>query len=350
MARKASEHCAKLMIKRAFKQNLSQHYNVKDAVLVRMRDGAHLISKKYHVRRGIIVKKNQKLSKYKVSFRDPKTLRQTQKWFFVSDITSATRLRKKTHSKKPKTAPSKRGLNPLLFQYTHTDRLEEFMSMELSICYDPDPDGNCQFAAMADQLSTLGIFRSPESLSDEIVQDLRNYPYNGNGTLLFNFVEGNDWDGYLERMSQTGTYGDHITLQRASEIFQVQFLVISSLGINASTIVSESNIYCHNNPVLVLGHVAEGHGDHYLSLEGPVTPFIEHVLDAQAGQLYDNNTLSPLQPASPDESDAPIQPDEPEDPVLTTPPVQPVLPTEMFQSIIKMTLEDDMEIEILLFV
>lgn len=45
MARKASEHCAKLMIKRAFKQNLSQHYNVKDAVLVRMRDGAHRKSK-----------------------------------------------------------------------------------------------------------------------------------------------------------------------------------------------------------------------------------------------------------------------------------------------------------------
>lgn len=60
----------------------------------------------------------------------------------------------------------------VLFQYTHTDRLEEFMSMELSIRYDPDPDGNCQFAAMADQLSTLGIFRSPESLRDEIV--LRN--------------------------------------------------------------------------------------------------------------------------------------------------------------------------------
>lgn len=39
MARNASEHCAKLMIKRAFKQNLSQHSNVKDAVLVRMRDG-----------------------------------------------------------------------------------------------------------------------------------------------------------------------------------------------------------------------------------------------------------------------------------------------------------------------
>lgn len=79
------------------------------------------------------------------------------------------------------------------------------MSMELSIRYDPDPDGKCQFAAMADQLSTLGIFSSPESLRDEIVQDLRNYPYNGNGTLLSNFVKGNDWDEYLERMAQTGT-------------------------------------------------------------------------------------------------------------------------------------------------
>lgn len=114
-----------------------------------------------------------------MSFRDPKALRQTQKWLFVSDVTSATRLCKKTHSKKPKTAPSA----------------------------PPDPDGNGQFAAMADQLPSLGIFSSPQSSRDEIVQDLRNYPYNGNGTLLFNVVEGNDWDGYLERMARTGTYG-----------------------------------------------------------------------------------------------------------------------------------------------
>ena len=63
-------------------------------------------------------------------------------------------------------------------------------------------------------------------------------------------------------MSQRGTYGDHITLQRAAEIFNVQFLTISTLGIDAPSIISESNTYSESLPLLVLGHIADGHGEH----------------------------------------------------------------------------------------
>ena len=65
------------------------------------------------------------------------------------------------------------------------------------------------------------------------------------------------------------SYGDHIiTLQRAAQIFQVQFLVVSTLGVDASSVVSPFGEYCEDLPTLVVGHIAEGHGDHYVSLDG----------------------------------------------------------------------------------
>ena len=37
------------------------------------------------------------------------------------------------------------------------------------IDYNPPGDGSCQFAAVAHQLSALGIFRAPETMREEIV-------------------------------------------------------------------------------------------------------------------------------------------------------------------------------------
>lgn len=88
-----------------------------------------------------------------------------EKWFFVSDVTSATRQREKMRSSK-----SVQHLHPLLMTYTHDDRLRDYNSMHLSVRFDPAPDGNCQFNTMADQLASLGIFRSAATLRDEIVQ------------------------------------------------------------------------------------------------------------------------------------------------------------------------------------
>ena len=51
--------------------------------------------------------------------------------------------------------------------------------------------------------------------------DLQSNPQTTHGTPLAHYVEGN-WDTYLQSMGQQGTYGDHITLQRASEMFNVQ--------------------------------------------------------------------------------------------------------------------------------
>lgn len=276
----------------------------------------------------------------------------------MSDLTSATRLQEK---KRPRVSKSrKKQIHPLLMQYSHSDRLEDFISMQLRVRFDPDPDGNCQFAAMADQLATLGIFRSPETLRDEIVRDLRAHPFTENGTPLSSFVDENDWDVYLDRMTQNGEYGDHITLQRAAEMFNVQFLVISPLGINASTVVSSSNTYSDTSPLLVLGHFAEGQGEHYVSLEGPVSSYVQSILENEAemifsacvdqsdqGEPLDNVQLpNPADNVQTDSSMALPQIENQQsgsqDNDMNRQIDMPVLPTELLSLIVQLTLESDM--------
>lgn len=150
----------------------------------------------------------------------------------------------------------------------------------MTVKLDPLPDGNYQFAAMADQLANLGIFRSPATLREEIVSDLAANPFAVDGTSLSCFVDGN-WDDYINHMGEAGTFGDHITLQRAAQMFHTQFLIVSTLGMDATSIVSPTEIYHEEMPTLVLGHIAEGHEDHYVSLSGPVSSYIESIQEEE---------------------------------------------------------------------
>ena len=121
---------------------------------------------------------------------------------------------------------------------------------------------------MADQLASLRLFHSSTTLRQGIVSVLVANPVGLDGTPLLNFVTDQNWDDYINGMGESGTYGDHITLQRAAQIFQIQFLVVSTLGVDASSVVSPTGEYCEDLPTLVVGHIAEGHGDHYVSLDG----------------------------------------------------------------------------------
>ena len=94
-----------------------------------------------------------------------------------------------------------------------------------------------------------------------------------------NFVD-EEWSNYLLNMQQMNTYGDHLAVQRASTMFNIQFVIVSTLGVDATSIISPCGQY-DSLPLLVLGHFAEGHGDHYVSLDGPVTHLIQraHLFD-----------------------------------------------------------------------
>ena len=65
-------------------------------------------------------------------------------------------------------------------------------------------------------------------------------------------------------MSQNGTFVDHITLQAASDLYNVEFQVLSSNGPGYTTTISPTvaNPLC----TFTLGHFAENDGEHYVCL------------------------------------------------------------------------------------
>ena len=89
------------------------------------------------------------------------------------------------------------------------------------------------------------------------------------------------WSEYIEHMSQDGSYGDHVTLQAAADIFSVRIVVYSTLGHDATTIISPAS--GNHFATFYLGHFAEGHGDHYVSLR----PDQEQVFHVDTQMEYD---------------------------------------------------------------
>ena len=78
-----------------------------------------------------------------------------------------------------------------------------------------------------------------------------------------NFVTSKSWVEYLRDMAMSNTHGDHITLLAATQLYGVQFLVISSLGAQSTTLISPNGTQTHGNitfkldpslPLLSLGH------------------------------------------------------------------------------------------------
>lgn len=103
---------------------------------------------------------------------------------------------------------------------------------------------------------------------------LRSNPVTTDNTPFQNFIEC-DCSIYLEKMSQRDSYGDHVTLQAAAQLYGVQFLLMSTLGpegtrfISSASEVCDSLQVCNDKPILLLGHFAETNvlmKEHYVSL------------------------------------------------------------------------------------
>lgn len=180
-ARTANEKYMNRLILKASGSTPASIYHVSEDILVKIKDNNHRVNKKYGVMPGTIVKRNFKLSKYKVQYQTPNGSK--QRWFSVADITSVTRGDEKRRRKTfhQLNIPTRKTC---LIAYTHKDHVKSFMSSGMTVKLDPLPDGNCQFAAMADQLADLGIFRSPGTLREEIVSDLAANPFTVDGIPL----------------------------------------------------------------------------------------------------------------------------------------------------------------------
>ncbi|KAL9960366.1 hypothetical protein ACROYT_G033814 [Oculina patagonica] len=256
------------MVKRYARLCKTPAYKRGDEVLVRYRPDrrGNIPPKRRVVLKGTIVKKGKTNAMYKVRIVPPKSEKEIEKWVSIEDIAN---LQSETEKKKRVKQEKKRKLEELrkklYIPMTQDDHLETFSAMGYSVVHNPRGDGNCQFEALRFWLQRLGFYRSEESIREEIVRYLTQNPFNADGIPLENFA-AMPWDRYLTAMSQDGEYGDHLTLQAAADIFNIEIVVVSSLGPDATVVISPTS----SIPVatIQLGHFAEGDGEHYVCVEG----------------------------------------------------------------------------------
>ncbi|XP_027363197.1 uncharacterized protein LOC113870874 [Abrus precatorius] len=96
------------------------------------------------------------------------------------------------------------------------DRLQLYDLIECKV----QGDGNCQFRSLSDQL-----YRSPDHhkfVREQIIQQLKSYPEIYAGYVPMGYSD------YLKKMSKSGEWGDHVTLQAAADWYGVKIFVITS--------------------------------------------------------------------------------------------------------------------------
>ncbi|OAY51562.1 OVARIAN TUMOR DOMAIN-containing deubiquitinating enzyme 12 isoform X1 [Manihot esculenta] len=96
------------------------------------------------------------------------------------------------------------------------DRLQVYDLVERKV----QGDGNCQFRALSDQ-----FYLTPEHhefVRQEVVNQLKSYPETYEGYVPMAYGD------YLEKMSRSGEWGDHVTLQAAADSYGVKIIVITS--------------------------------------------------------------------------------------------------------------------------
>ncbi|KAK7267705.1 hypothetical protein RIF29_20383 [Crotalaria pallida] len=81
-------------------------------------------------------------------------------------------------------------------------------------------DGNCQFRALSDQL-----YNTPDNhkfVRRQVVNQLKSQPEIYEGYVPMEYSD------YLEKMSKSGEWGDHVTLQAAADSYGVKIFVMTS--------------------------------------------------------------------------------------------------------------------------
>ncbi|XP_024983778.1 OTU domain-containing protein DDB_G0284757-like isoform X2 [Cynara cardunculus var. scolymus] len=96
------------------------------------------------------------------------------------------------------------------------DRLQLYNLIESKV----QGDGNCQFRALSDQ-----FYRSPEHhkfVRRQVVNQLKLHPEIYEGYVPMAYSD------YLKRISKSGEWGDHVTLQAAADSYGVKIFVLTS--------------------------------------------------------------------------------------------------------------------------
>ena len=259
------------------KSDVSQ-YKTGEQVFIKYPFRRCRIPKKRHIIRGEIVAKKKNDYKYMVKYVNPKG-NEVKEWIGVENITSKT---VEIELKKQKNAALKKNNNERKNQISklkqqkvkrrhrskfykvldHNDKLRQLnYTGDIEICYDPSPDGNCQFSALSNQLGKQNLFidhmKLREMAVSHISENIDYYSY---------FVVGN-CATYLEQMRKIGTFGDHLTLLALTRELNIQCLVLSAAGIEHTAVISNDGVFHEDMTTLVLGYFPENMGMHYVSLD-----------------------------------------------------------------------------------
>ena len=123
------------------------------------------------------------------------------------------------------------------------------------IAFNPPGDGSCQFAALASQLSGLGIFKSPEKMRKNVAYMKGNFLENDDFPFLEFIPKFNS--SYLQHMVKSAIDGDQQTLD-------VNIHVVSTLGPGAAHTCQP--VSSNASATIYLGHTSENHLFHESSL------------------------------------------------------------------------------------
>ena len=115
---------------------------------------------------------------------------------------------------------------------------------------------------------------SVESINGEVVRD--------SSTI--------SWDDHIQQMDIERTYGDELTLRAFANIFNIEIEIVSTLGNGSWVSINPEN----SNPLgwFILGHFAEGQGDHYVCLQREIAKddkTQQQDLDDIANNIVENN-------------------------------------------------------------
>ena len=72
------------------------------------------------------------------------------------------------------------------------DHAQAIEDQGFKLLYNPPGGGNCQFAELLHQAKRMGILRSPETISKEIVEHLKSNPFEYNGFPLLEHLANNE--------------------------------------------------------------------------------------------------------------------------------------------------------------
>ena len=174
-----------------------------------------------------MIKKSTKSDTYKIRFITPYSSgKKKDQRFSVENVTALTtqsQASKRTQRKRDNQRKLKEHRKKIAIHLQPYDRFidsdRDFGDVGLSLLSNPPGNGNCQFEALCFWLSHLGIFRSAETIREEVVQYFEDHPNNAEGIPLELFAAV-PWSQYMREMLTDDTYGDQLTFQTATDFSQ----------------------------------------------------------------------------------------------------------------------------------